>query len=115
MQYCRYGVTMMKKKRVVKKPHGERMIKFNVHFWTNDLPDGAHDKMCWNSCVIHTKPNKTRKIGNDQIHINLKDDEDFGETFLKGFGELMRRNGIEMVDGSKPAIPNVVGPFGDRK
>ena len=76
---------------------GERMIKFTVQFWTNNLPKGSDDRTAWGEGAIHIVAMKSRGISHNHIFFNSM------EEFLPKFQELMDRNKIKLIKKEKVA------------
>ena len=74
-----------------RKKWGERMIKFTVQFWTNDLPRGTDNRTAWASGAIHVVAMKSRGIKHD--HIFFRNMEEFNIKFQ----ELMDKHKIKLV------------------
>lgn len=74
-----------------KRKWGERMIKFSIHFWTNNLPKGTDSKTAWESGAIHIIAMKSRGIKHD--HIFFRNMEEFNAKFQ----ELMDKHQIKLI------------------
>ena len=74
---------------------GERMIKFSVQFFTDQLPTGTDNKTAWAIGTIHLVANKSRGIKHDHVFFNKKED------FLVKLQELMDRNGVTIIEPSE--------------
>lgn len=83
----------MKKKR--KSNWGERMIKFTVQFWTNNLPRKSDNRTAWASGAIHIVAMKSRGIKHDHVFFNSMDE------FFSKFQELMDRHNIKLIQSEK--------------
>jgi len=70
---------------------GERMIKFTVQFWTNNLPKSADNRTAWASGAIHIVAMKSREIKHDHVFFNNM------EEFLPKFQELMNKYNIKLI------------------
>ncbi|MDD3085212.1 MAG: hypothetical protein PHU32_04995 [Candidatus ainarchaeum sp.] len=77
---------------------GERMIKFTVQFWTNNLPKGSDNKTAWGSGAIHIVAMKSRGIKHDHVFFyNMNE-------FNQKFQELMDKHGIKLKQTEKTKI-----------
>ncbi len=74
---------------------GERMIKFTVSFFTNNLPRTADNRTAWASGAIHIVAMKSRGISHDHIFFNS-----MGE-FMPRFQELMDRYNIKLLQAER--------------
>lgn len=84
---------------------GERMIKFTVQFFTNNLPKTANDRTAWSSGAIHIVAMNSRGIKHDHIFFNNIDE------FMPKFQELMDKHNIKLLQAEKTKQVK----FGDKK
>jgi hypothetical protein len=77
---------------------GERMIKFTVQFWTNNLPKKASNRTAWASGAIHIVAMKSRNIKHDHIFFNSL------EEFMPKFQELMDKHKIKLIQTEKTRL-----------
>lgn len=76
-----------------KMPWGSRMIRFQIKFFTNDLPDSSKvdKKTAWAKGVITLPKNEHRGIDHDIINFNNM------EEFLPKLKHVIERNNIKLV------------------
>jgi len=78
-----------------KSKWGERMIKFTVQFWTNNLPRKSDNRTAWGSGAIHIVAMKSRGIKHDHVFFNNM------EEFMPKFQELIDKHEIKLIQSEK--------------
>ena len=74
---------------------GQRMIKFTIQFFTNNLPRNSDDRTAWDSGAIHIVGMESRNIKHDHVFFHGR------EELLPKLQELMDRHQIKLVTSEK--------------